>query len=123
MPNQPQPLKVRDALAEALDGGYVAAQAALNIVADALAHSVEFTTDARKRTIVTGLAHSIRNGDLPTDATARYRLHISNVETGELTTELFQHWPTLEARVDELDRQGGFTHTAFSTYDGERVDL
>ena len=123
MTNQPQQLKVRDALAVKLDGGYVAAQAALNIVADALDHSVEFTTDARKRTIVTGLAHSIRSGDLPTDATARYRLHISNKETGEMVTELFQHWPTLEARVDELQRAGDCTWTCFSAFDGERVDL
>ncbi len=37
----------------------------LSVVADALYDSVETTTEARKRTIVNGIAHRIERGDLP----------------------------------------------------------
>lgn len=116
-------MNLRDRVAEALNNDYAATDEALSAVAFALLASVEDTTDARKRTIVTGLAHKVRNGDLPSEAVARYRLYISSKATGESHTETFQFWSTLESRVDELLRDGGYTYTCFSAFDGERVDL
>lgn len=52
----------------------------------------------------------------------RYRIYISDTDTGENHVEEAQYWPDVEARVDELDRAGHFTWTVFnSSY--ERVDV